>query len=231
MGAGTVTGMAGHLILQTLQKKYVGDVSSTAAAAAEKAKPDTSLIYKCLRLLPPLGRNTFMLSLLGGGALGSFVLSTTAGKNAVHLLHPIFKLGRDENAGKSPYQIAMSKGDQQQPSEMTDATNSISGGDDDGDGLDAANHRTRSIRRKASMKLRLETGHSLSDTHSNTWPHDATVETDEMQKDKATHRAQVWGRRQTDRRKVVQDRIETGKPLSDSTGGHWSEDKHDIGKK
>ena len=29
-----------------------------------------------------------------------------SGKNAVHLLHPIFGLGRDEHAGKSPYQIA-----------------------------------------------------------------------------------------------------------------------------
>jgi hypothetical protein len=41
-----------------------------------------SLIQKVLRPLPPLGRNTFLLSLLGGGALGSFVMSTTAGKIA-----------------------------------------------------------------------------------------------------------------------------------------------------
>mmetsp|Transcript_10502 Transcript_10502/g.18505 ORF Transcript_10502/g.18505 Transcript_10502/m.18505 type:complete len:80 (-) Transcript_10502:172-411(-) len=73
------------------------------------------------------------------------------------------------------------------------------------------------------MKHRLETGHSLSDTHGNTWPHNNELEdTDEMQKDKAMNRAEVWGRRQTDRRKVVQDRIERGKALSDSTGGQWS---------
>ena len=39
-----------------------------------------SLMQKMLRPLPPLGRNTFLLSLLGGGALGSFVMSTTAGR-------------------------------------------------------------------------------------------------------------------------------------------------------
>jgi len=217
MGAGTVTGMTGHLILQTLQKKYVGE------APAGKAKHDASLIYKCLRPLPPLGRNTFMLCLLGGGALGSFVFSTTAGKNVVHLLHPIFNLGKTENAGKSPYQIAMSNAAQQQQTEMIDATNSI----DSDDGLDAAHHRTRSIDRKASIKRRLETGHSLSDTNANTWR--AAEETEEMQKDRAMHRSQVWGRRQTERRKVVHDRIEKGKSLSDSTGGHWSEENDGDG--
>lgn len=223
MGAGTVTGMTGHLILQTLQNKYIGEASSTSATAAGKSKYEGTLIHKCLRPLPPLGRNTFMLCLLGGGALGSFVLSTTAGKNAVHLLHPIFNLGKTENAGKSPYQIAISKSAEQ--TDIIDTTNP-NGGDEDL--LDAAHHRTRSIRRKESMKSRLETGNSLANTHSNNWPHDASVETDEMQKDKAIDRAHAWGRRQTNRRKVVQDRIENGKALSDSTGGHWAEDKHDI---
>jgi hypothetical protein len=74
LGGGTVTGMVGHLVLQRLQRKYVPvDGAST--------KVDAGWMYKCLRPLPPLGRNTFLLSLLGGGALGSFVLSTTAGES------------------------------------------------------------------------------------------------------------------------------------------------------
>lgn len=222
MGAGAVTGSVGHLVLQKLQTKYIGegssDATSQALRTAARKTAGASWIYKCLRPLPPLGKNTFMLSLMGGGALGSFVMSSTAGKNAVHLLHPIFSLGRNEDAGKSPYQIAASKSQQQE--EIDTTTNSANNVDDE---LDAAHHRTRSLQRKASMKHRLETGHSLSDTHGNTWPHKNELEdTDEMQKDKAMNRAEVWGRRQTDRRKVVQDRIERGKALSDSTGGQWS---------
>lgn len=138
----------------------------------------------------------------------------------VHLLHPIFNVGRNEHAGKSPYQIAMSKAEQENMANTTKSMNS------DEDELDAAHHRTRSLRRKASMKRRLETGNSLSGTHSNTWPQAAPEDTEEMQKDKAMHRAEVWGSRQTNRRRTVQDRIEKGKALSDSTGGHWSDEKN-----
>jgi len=215
MVAGAATGTLGHLILHRLQKKYVGEEAATSARTASRKASDTSLMYKCLRPLPLLGKNTFLLSLMGGGALGSFILSTTAGKNAVHLLHPIFNVGRDEHAGKSPYQIAVSKA---QHGEKSDTTKSAIEEDE----LDAAHHRTRSLRRKASMKRRLETGHSLSDTHGNTWPHREAEDTVEMQKDRAMHRAEVWGRRQTQRRLALQDRIEKGKALSDSTGGHWS---------
>lgn len=85
MGAGAVTGSVGHLILSTLQKKYVAGVGgeagpSAAAHHASRKASEASWIYKCLRPLPPLGKNTFMLCLLGGGALGSFVLSSTAGE-------------------------------------------------------------------------------------------------------------------------------------------------------
>ena len=82
LGAGTVTGMTGHLLLQTLQKKFVGEAgaaSSATSSASVKGK-EASWLYRCLRPLPPLGKNTFLLSMLGGGALGSFVLSTTAGE-------------------------------------------------------------------------------------------------------------------------------------------------------
>ena len=41
------------------------------------------------------------------------------------------------------------------------------------------------------------------------------------------HRAEVWGKRQTQRREWVQERIERGRALSDSTGGHWSMNMRD----
>jgi hypothetical protein len=40
-----------------------------------------------------LNRNTALLSLMGGGALGSFLAATVTGKNQVHMLHPIFSSG------------------------------------------------------------------------------------------------------------------------------------------
>ena len=88
LGTGSVIGMGCHIILQSLQKKYISSVdglsSSTSSTVASKGKTSnastSSWIYKCLKPLPPLGKNTFLLSLLGGGALGSFVLSTTAGE-------------------------------------------------------------------------------------------------------------------------------------------------------
>ena len=85
--------------------------------------------------------------------------------------------------------------------------------------------RTRSLRRKDSVKRRLESGGSLSGAHSNTWPHDdrSGEETEEILKDRAMHRAEAWGKRQTTRREAVQERIERGRALSDSTGGHWSD--------
>ena len=86
-----------------------------------------------------------------------------SGKNAVHLLHPIFQLGRKEHAGKSPYQIAASHA--RQPEDATEATTTRSAPHDE-DELDAAHHRARSLRRRASLQQRLERGHSLSDTNS-----------------------------------------------------------------
>ena len=88
--AGTFTGSFGHFIIHKLQTKYVLPDNLTAAQAIAQGKVNTnSLIYKCLKVVPPLCRNTFMHSLFGGGALGSLVLSTTAGKCIyfVHIIH------------------------------------------------------------------------------------------------------------------------------------------------
>ena len=41
----------------------------------------------------PLNKNTRMASFFLGGSIGALVLATTAGKNSVHNLHPIFEVG------------------------------------------------------------------------------------------------------------------------------------------
>jgi hypothetical protein len=92
------------------------------------------------------------------------------------------------------------------------------------DELDITHHRKRTLRRQASIKRRLEHGHSLSDTHSNTWPtsHPATPSLHDqdtsiqLSKDKSLHRAEVWGRRQSNRKQYIKDKIESGNSLSDS---------------
>mmetsp|Transcript_32213 Transcript_32213/g.73043 ORF Transcript_32213/g.73043 Transcript_32213/m.73043 type:complete len:240 (+) Transcript_32213:238-957(+) len=202
LGAGALTGTVTHIALQNLQRRYAGDSVGQITPQRTAALP--SLAQRLLKALPPLGKNTFMLCLLGGGTLGSFVMSTTAGKNAAHLLHPVFELGRHEHSGMSPYQIAISKANEQ---------NGI-----DEDELDEKHHRSRSLNRKASMKSRLETGHSLTGSHSNSWP-----EAESEEEARAT-RVQKWNRRQTKRRHVLQERITNGKALSNSTNGNWSED-------
>lgn len=135
------------------------------------------------------------------------------GKNAVHLLHPIFKIGQDEHAGQSPYQIALSKSKQ--------SAANASSQDIEEDELDAEHHKARSLRRRASIKARLETGHSLSSTNVH-WPQQE-IEDEETTKIRGMNRAVAWEKRQTQRREWVHDRIEKGKALSDSTGGHWDE--------
>ena len=49
--------------------------------------------WKLWKLSPKvLNRNTAFLSVLLGGAIGSFIMSVTTGKNEVHKMHPIFSI-------------------------------------------------------------------------------------------------------------------------------------------
>ena len=70
------------------------------------------------------------------------------------------------------------------------------------------------------MKRRLEC-HCLGDTHSNTWPDNNEEEREDVQRDRAMHRAEVWNKRQSDRRNTVRNRIEKGRALSDTHSNTW----------
>ena len=221
LGVGSVTGMAGHLVLQTLQRRYVPEAVEKSTETLNKSPPPTaastskSFLYKVLKPLPPLTKNTFLLSFLGGGALGSFLLSTTAGKNAVHLLHPIFQIGREEYVGLSPYQIEAKKAAEKEKNQLSNAattTITTAATTMEEDDLDIHHHKQRTQNRKSTLKQRLESGPSLSDTHS-TQAHYQDEEVVQRRQSRAVHR---WERRQTERRKWVKEKIESGGSLSDS---------------
>ena len=168
--------------------------------------------------------NRRVLLHLGDKLTTLYIPSTSAnipGKNAVHLLHPIFQLGRDEYPNQSPYQIALTKSKEQKQHQQQQPTSSQSQPEEDE--LDAAHHRLRSLHRRASIKERLESGHSLSSTHA-IWPQQP-VEDEETTKLRGMDRAEAWEKRQSQRREWVHDRIERGRALSDATGGNWDNDK------
>jgi hypothetical protein len=82
LGAGSTICSLGHVLLQKIQSKYLPVETEGVKVVDPK---NMTMLQKMLKPLPPLGRNTFMLSLLGGGALGSFVMSTTAGENSLRI--------------------------------------------------------------------------------------------------------------------------------------------------
>jgi hypothetical protein len=58
----------------------------------------TTTATKRLALTP----NTAFLSFLLGGAVGSYLMAVTAGKNAVHRLHDIFEIGAQPPGSSRP---------------------------------------------------------------------------------------------------------------------------------
>ena len=104
-------------------------------------------------------RNTAFMSVMLGGAIGSFVLSTTAGKNEVHQLHGIFESGSRESRQERLEPATWQRGDliNQQPSdELSDRMQ---------------REKNRLIRR-ASLERSLTSQHGLSESHGGHWADD-----------------------------------------------------------
>lgn len=142
-------------------------------------------------------RNTAFLSVMVGGALGSFVMATAAGKNRVHALAPIYEAGRKEGTvsttgGMSNYQRDLQRA-QEREEEIRE-------------------RNRRRMSRRQTMQQRLEEGHGLTDSHSGHWAEDTTSQ------------GEAWerNRRRLSRRATMKQRLEEGHGLSDSHGGHWS---------
>ena len=104
-------------------------------------------------------RNTLFLSVLLGGALGSFTLATMTGKNGVHKLHNFFNRGKIDTS--IPYQKKLNEAH----------------GQEDVD--DVETRRARRMTRRETFAKHLEEGSGLLDSHGGHWL--AEKETDEKQ--------------------------------------------------
>ena len=106
-------------------------------------------------------RNTAFFSFMAGGALSSFLLATTTGKNEVHQMHDIFEIGKNEY--KTPYQkhYENAKLNDEETEDM---------------------RNKRRLSRRKTVSKRLTKGQGLSDSHSGTWIQERTVSEDEQRR-------------------------------------------------
>jgi hypothetical protein len=98
-----------------------------------------------------LNRNTAFFSVLLGGAVGSFVMSITTGKNEVHNLHPIFQVGA-----------------------RTLEDDSLAAG------LGHVERERNRLYRRATLTKAMERGGGLSDSHGGHWVEDAESENESL---------------------------------------------------
>lgn len=176
---------------------FYGSISGYAVHTAcrvthDKVLPDTvkskirQILNKSSRH-PIFTRNTAFLSFMAGGALGSFVLATTTGKNEVHELHDIFHINEKKKETQTPYQKLMEDGKEnnldtrkkRRLSRRKTVANRLANGRglsdshggqwlDEGEGEVSITQKQRSIRRR-SLTKRMEEGRGLSDSHSGKW--------------------------------------------------------------
>mmetsp|Transcript_5342 Transcript_5342/g.7945 ORF Transcript_5342/g.7945 Transcript_5342/m.7945 type:complete len:227 (+) Transcript_5342:2683-3363(+) len=168
----------------------------------DNTKAKLRSLFNATKGNPLFTRNTAFLSFMGGGALGSFVMATTTGKNEVHELHDIFKIGEKETKKVTPYQESIQKDKEKM---MVDASASVLG-----DGVEDINDRKkRRLSRRKTVANRLEKGRGLSDSHGGHWVEDER-DGSMTQKQRAI------------RRRTMTKRLEEGKGLSDSHSGRWN---------
>lgn len=110
---------------------------------------------------------------MAGGALGSFLMATTTGKNEVHELHDIFHINEKK------------KNDDENINVM----------------------RQRTLSRRKTISSRLEKGRGLSDSHGGHWLDEEELSMTQKQRGI--------------RRRSMTQRLEQGKGLSDSHSGKW----------
>jgi hypothetical protein len=188
-----------------------------------------------------LNRNTLFMSVLGGGALGSFMFAVTTGKNQVHNLHSIFQVGANPTGDLDYYQRTLQKARERgediralEHSRLTDhppttdasVTNNTNPNEKTVD-LEKL-EQIRIIRRK-TVNDSFRTGHGLSDSHGGHWvPDDGKIITDTAVPAAGINTSgqgqvdvQTLKQMQVLRRKSVNDSLRSGHGLSDSHGGRW----------
>jgi hypothetical protein len=111
-----------------------------------------------------LNRNTAMLAVLGGGALGMFIFAARTGKEQVHNLHPIFQVGALPE-GDLDYQRALIKARERDE----DVGEFDKDSPNRSDKLDLNKLQKMRVVRRRSLMDSIEKGHGLSDSHGGHW--------------------------------------------------------------
>ena len=140
MGYGSVLGYSLHVGAKSIQSwsmKRTNGVSSSAAQVSTARYFLQGITFN---------KNTAFLSVMAGGALGAYVMSSVAGKNAVHNLHPVFEKGK--NTFGTRYQRLI---EQSQALE------------------EEKERELRRLKRRETVIDRMAYGHGLSDSHGGHW--------------------------------------------------------------
>jgi hypothetical protein len=182
---GLAYGSAGGYILHTLVRLSVNSLSEASKGKLILPGSDKPVRFS---------RNSAFFSVMAGGALGSFILATTTGKNKVHHMHDIFEIGKHEH--KTPYQ------------EAYENAQKARGHVDD---VSPESRRQRLLSRRRTMSQRLTEGHGLSDSHGGTWLMEQDLSVDERRRVE---------RRMGMAKRLENPNIHG---LSDSHGGKWKE--------
>mmetsp|Transcript_6397 Transcript_6397/g.9290 ORF Transcript_6397/g.9290 Transcript_6397/m.9290 type:complete len:206 (+) Transcript_6397:73-690(+) len=129
-------------------------------------------------LLIRFNKNTLFMSVMAGGALGSFLFATVAGKNNVHNLHDIYQIGKKETTSKSNTNNEYTEDQRRRILRRETMKNRLDGArglSDSHGGHWAHDHDChvdrdmRRLSRRRTMKRRLEAGSGISDSHGGHW--------------------------------------------------------------
>eukprot|EP00529_Nitzschia_sp_RCC80_P033982 CAMPEP_0113452496 /NCGR_PEP_ID=MMETSP0014_2-20120614/6876_1 /TAXON_ID=2857 /ORGANISM="Nitzschia sp." /LENGTH=203 /DNA_ID=CAMNT_0000343869 /DNA_START=981 /DNA_END=1592 /DNA_ORIENTATION=- /assembly_acc=CAM_ASM_000159 len=111
----------------------------------------------------PFNRNTAMLVVFSSFAFGTFLFSSTTGKEEVHKLHPVFRAGAGNGGGE---------------------------GDSDGEDLTQRLKSNRMTRRKTVMDT-IQRGRGFSDAHSGRWVENENENIELLKTNRMTRRKTV----------------------------------------
>jgi len=160
-----------------------------------------------------LNRNTALLSFLGGGSFGSFIMASTTGKNEVHKLHPVFEVG-----SKKEYEQSLIRAQQRETelrqmehgrlvrraSQDEQLVSSYTAEDER-----AMRQKNRMLRRR-TLQDNIQHGRGQSDSHGGKWAReDERFEGQVVFVDPDEERA-MRQRNRMMRRKTLQDTLEHG---------------------
>jgi hypothetical protein len=120
---------------------------------------------------PFLNRNVAFLSALLGGAVGSFVMATTTGKNEVHQLHPIFQAGartpKNDDSSLSAYEMSLLQAkERDEDLRSLESQRHMTGVEQDV--VERVRRERNRLYRRATLTKSMEQG-GLSDSHGGRW--------------------------------------------------------------